>query len=46
MDERGGKNKPLLGRTLLYFDLQAEAEKAPAKRWRERLPRRTATAEA
>jgi hypothetical protein len=24
-----------IGRTLLYFDLQAEAEKAPAKRWRE-----------
>lgn len=29
-----------IGRTLLYFDLQAEAEGAPAKRWRERLPRR------
>jgi hypothetical protein len=38
-----------LGRTLLYFDLGARAEEAPAKRWRERLPRRvkrTATAEA
>ncbi|MGC1851558.1 MAG: hypothetical protein WA687_03860 [Solirubrobacterales bacterium] len=35
-----------IGRTLLYFDLQAMAEQAPAKRWRERLPRRTATAEA
>jgi hypothetical protein len=35
-----------LGRTLLYFDLGARAEKAPAKRWRERLPRRTATAPA
>jgi hypothetical protein len=34
-----------LGRTLLYFDLGARAEEAPAKRWRERLPRRTATAE-
>jgi len=32
-----------IGRTLLYFDLQAEAGKAPAKkRWRERLPWRTA----
>jgi hypothetical protein len=30
-----------IGHTLLYFDLQAEAAKAPAKRWRERLPRRT-----
>ncbi|MBW8059299.1 MAG: hypothetical protein FVQ78_03005 [Solirubrobacterales bacterium] len=35
-----------IGGTLLYFDLQAEAEAAPAKRWRERLPRRTAPAEA
>ncbi len=36
-----------IGRTLLYFDLQAEAETAPArKRWRERLPRRTLAAEA
>ncbi len=35
-----------IGRTLLYFDLQAEAAKAPAKRWRERLPRRAAPAEA
>ncbi len=34
-----------LGRTLLYFDLGARAEEAPAKRWRERLPRRAATAE-
>jgi hypothetical protein len=33
-----------IGRTLLYFDLQAKAEEAPAKRWRERLPRRTAVA--
>jgi len=29
-----------LGRTLLYFDLGARAEEAPAKRWRERLARR------
>ena len=35
-----------LGRTLLYFDLGARAEEAPAKRWRERLPGRAATAEA
>lgn len=35
-----------IGRTLLYFDLQARTEEAPAKRWRERLPKRTATAEA
>jgi hypothetical protein len=36
-----------IGRTLLYFDLEAEAAAAPAKkRWRERLPRRTAGAEA
>jgi hypothetical protein len=36
-----------IGRTLLYFDLQAEAEAAPAKRWRERLPwRREAAARA
>jgi hypothetical protein len=28
------------GRTLLYFDLQARAQTAPAKRWRDRLPRR------
>jgi hypothetical protein len=33
-----------LGRTLLYFDLGTRAEEA--KRWRERLPRRAATAEA
>ncbi len=33
-----------LGRTLLYFDLGARAEEAPAKRWRERLPRRSAVA--
>jgi hypothetical protein len=32
-----------IGRTLLYFDLGVRAEEAPAKRWRERLPRRTAT---
>jgi hypothetical protein len=31
-----------IGRTLLYFDLQVEAEGAPAKRWRDRLPRRAA----
>jgi hypothetical protein len=35
-----------IGRTLLYFDLQVEAERAPAKRWRERPPRRPAAAEA
>lgn len=35
-----------LGRTLLYFDLGARAEEEPAKPWRERLPRRTAAAEA
>lgn len=35
-----------LGRTLLYFDLQARAEEEPAKRWRERLPRRAAAAAA
>jgi len=35
-----------IGRTLLYFDLQAEAEKAPAKRWRELLPGRKQPAEA
>jgi hypothetical protein len=35
-----------LGRTLLYFDLGARAEEKPAKPWRERVPRRTATAEA
>lgn len=35
-----------LGRTLLYFDLGTRAEEAPAKRWRERWPRRTAAAEA
>lgn len=35
-----------IGRTLLYFDLQVEAEKEPAKRRRKRLPRRAATAEA
>ncbi len=27
-----------IGRTLLYFDLQIEAEQSPAKRWRDRLP--------
>jgi hypothetical protein len=35
-----------LGRTLLYFDLGVRAEEEPAKPWRERLPRRTAAAEA
>jgi len=35
-----------LGRTLLYFDLGIRAEEEPAKPWRERLPRRAATAEA
>jgi hypothetical protein len=35
-----------IGQTLLYFDLEVEVERAPAKRWRERLPRRTAPAEA
>jgi hypothetical protein len=36
-----------IGRTLLYFDLEAEATAAPAKkRWRERLPQRAAPAEA
>jgi hypothetical protein len=35
-----------IGRTLLYFDLQVEAERAPAKRWRERPARRAAPAEA
>ena len=36
-----------LGRTLLYFDLGARAEEAPAKPWRERLlSRRTAAAQA
>jgi hypothetical protein len=30
-----------IGRTLLYFDLQVESARAPARRWRERLPRRT-----
>ena len=35
-----------LGRTLLYFDLGVRAEEEPAKRWRERLPWRAATAEA
>ncbi len=35
-----------IGRTLLYFDLQATAEEVSAKkRWRERLPRRVASAE-
>jgi hypothetical protein len=34
-----------IGRTLLYFDLQAEAEPAK-KRWRKRLPRRAVPAEA
>lgn len=33
-----------IGRTLLYFDLQIAAKEAPAKRWRERLPRRAAPA--
>lgn len=33
-----------LGRTLLYFDLGARAETEPARPWRERLPRRAATA--
>ncbi len=27
-----------IGQTLLYFDLEIEAERAPVKRWRERLP--------
>ena len=35
-----------LGRTLLYFDLGVRAEAEPAEPWRERLPRRAATAEA
>jgi hypothetical protein len=35
-----------LGRTLLYFDLGVRAEEEPAKPWRERWPRRAATAEA
>jgi len=35
-----------IGATLLYFDLETEAERAPAMRWRERLPWRTAAAEA
>ena len=35
-----------LGRTLLYFDLERRCEEAPAKRWRERLPRRAVAAEA
>ena len=34
-----------LGRTLLYFDLGTRAEQEPARPWRERLPRRAATAE-
>jgi hypothetical protein len=34
-----------LGRTLLYFDLGVRAEEEPARRWRERWPRRAATAE-
>jgi hypothetical protein len=33
-----------LGRTLLYFDLGVRAKEEPAKPWRERLPRRAATA--
>jgi hypothetical protein len=33
-----------IGRTLLYFDLQAKAAAAPEKRWGERLPGRTAPA--
>ncbi len=32
-----------LGRTLLYFDLGVRAAEEPAKRWRERLPRRRPT---
>ncbi len=35
-----------LGRTLLYFDLGVRAEEEPARPWRERLPRKAATAEA
>ena len=35
-----------LGRTLLYFDLGVRAEEEPARPWRERWPRRAATAEA
>jgi hypothetical protein len=35
-----------LGRTLLYFDLGERAGEEPAKPWRERMPRRAATAEA
>jgi len=27
-----------IGQTLLYFDLKVEAERAPVRRWRERLP--------
>jgi hypothetical protein len=35
-----------IGATLLYFDLGARAEAAPARRWRERLPwRRSAPAQ-
>ncbi|HZK15935.1 MAG TPA: hypothetical protein VFC52_05050, partial [Solirubrobacterales bacterium] len=33
-----------IGQTLLYFDLQMEAERAPVPRWRDRLPRRSARA--
>jgi len=35
-----------IGRTLLYFDLEIWAEEEPAKRWRERLPRRARRAAA
>ena len=31
-----------IGQTLLYFDLEVEAERAPARRWRDRLPGRAA----
>jgi hypothetical protein len=34
-----------IGQTLLYFDLEVEAERAPAQRWRDRLPRRAARPE-
>jgi hypothetical protein len=35
-----------IGQTLLYFDLEARAETVPVKRWRRRLLKRPATAEA
>ena len=35
-----------IGRMLLYFDLEIEAERAPAKRWRDRLPWRAQPADA